>query len=185
MRAVYKCSICKQPKKGHICSGMIETQQRVVTERSTTTKLLLHDLNSDILDKIYQEVANQHRDDIALLKKDYTKFIKDIGYLDIDFRNTNGANEDKFHTVYTWTWNYVYKQMELNKRLVDSIICSYGIAKAISLLWSFCNSDNCKIHIAFCEEMNTPFSGEKMIIQLILCEEVGFNLFKSSSYSIS
>jgi hypothetical protein len=35
-RAVYKCRICKEPKKGHICTGSLETHQFAVTDKGDT-----------------------------------------------------------------------------------------------------------------------------------------------------
>lgn len=141
----------------------------------------LHNLNNDILNKIYEEVIVQNKDEISIFQDKYHKFLSINGYNKIDFKNIPEHEDieyDEIHTkVNDWIWEYVYDIIDQEQ--IDAIICSYGINNALMLLYKF-NKDGlgnnadkiCIENLDNAHEMET----DRVMVELILSEKVNFNL---------
>jgi len=141
----------------------------------------LLNLNHDILNKIYEEVVIQNKDEIAIFQDKYYTFLKQRGYNKIDFQNIpeddDKAYDEKHSNVNEWIWEYVYDILDQSQ--IDTIVCSYGINKALILLYQFNknglgnNADKiCLENLDNAHEMKT----DRVMVELILSEKVNFNL---------
>ena len=132
----------------------------------TSTKI--HELNSDILTRIFEEVSIQNRDEIAIFKSKYDKFIHDKGYGDIDFTNAELCLDHtlKGDKVRHWIYNYI---KNLSQNQINSILCDYGINKALQLKYDYhmgmgdSNTD-------FCEELLLNPADQEMVECIFLNE---------------
>jgi hypothetical protein len=133
----------------------------------TSTKI--HELNSDILTRIFEEVSIQNRNEIAIFKSKYDKFIHDKGYGDIDFTNAELCLDLRADTVHDWIYNYI---KNLSQNQINSILCDYGINKALQLKYDYhigmgdSNTD-------FCEELLLN-PADKEMVELIFLNEAKF-----------
>ena len=143
--------------------------------------LNIQNLNNDILNKIYEEVVIQNKDEIAIFQDKYNSFLKKCGYSKIDFQNIpeddDKEYDEKHSNVNDWIWEYVYDIID--QKQIDAIICSYGINNALSLLYRFNknglgnNADKISIeNLDNAHEMET----DRVMVELILSETVNFNL---------
>ena len=141
----------------------------------------LLNLNHDILNKIYEEVVIQNKDEISIFENKYIIFLKQRGYSNIDFKNIpdedDKSYDEKHSNVNDWIWEYVYDVLDQNQ--IDTIICSYGINNALTLLYKFNrnglgnNADKiCIENLDNAHEMET----DRVMVELILSEKVNFNL---------
>jgi|DEB0MinimDraft_4_1074332.scaffolds.fasta_scaffold60583_2 hypothetical protein len=141
----------------------------------------LQNLNNDILNKIYEEVVIQNKDEISIFENKYIIFLKQRGYSNIDFKNIpdedDKSYDEKHSNVNDWIWEYVYDVLDQNQ--IDTIICSYGINNALTLLYKFNrnglgnNADKiCIENLDNAHEMET----DRVMVELILSEKVNFNL---------
>ena len=91
-----------------------------------------HDLNSDVLSQIFEQVTIQNRNEIAIFKTKYDKFIQDKGYGGIDFTNAEVLVDAKEDEVHDWINSYIDN---LSQNQVNVILCDYGINKALKLMY--------------------------------------------------
>ena len=98
----------------------------------TSDNVKLYQMNTDVLCKIFEEVTIQNRDEIAIFKEKYNKCILDKGYSDRDFNNREF--DSAFEEMEDWIGDYV---SSLKQRQINSILCDYGINKALLLLHDF------------------------------------------------
>ena len=135
------------------------------------TSIKIHDLNSDILTQIFEEVTIQNRDEIAIFKTKYDKFIQDKGYGDIDFTDAQvSADAKEDNEVHDWIYSYINN---LSQNQVNVILCDYGINKAIKLVYDFHTNGMGDSDAEFCEEFlfNPP---DIQMVDLILKDEAKF-----------
>lgn len=137
----------------------------------TSTKI--HELNSDILTRIFEEVSIQNRDEIAIFKSKYDKFIHDKGYGDIDFTNIDFTNAElcldlnlKADKVRHWIYNYI---KNLSQNQINSILCDYGINKALQLKYDY-HMGMCDSNTEFCEELLLNPADQEMVECIFLNE---------------
>ena len=140
------------------------------TDITSPQTVKLEDLNSDILSQIFQEVTIQNRDEIAIFKTKYDKFIQDKGYGGIDFTNAGVLEDDKEDDVHHWISDYL---KNLTQNQVNSILCQYGINKAIKLIYDFHIIGLGDKDAEFCEELLWNPSDMQMV-ELIFKEEAEF-----------
>ena len=130
----------------------------------------IHDLNSDILSQIFEEVTIQNRDEIAIFKTKYDKFIQDKGYGDIDFTNADVCVDHREDEVHDWICDYMNN---LSQNQINVILCDYGINNALKMIYEFhtiamgdCDAD-------FCEDILFNPSDRQMVL-LILKDNANF-----------
>lgn len=132
----------------------------------------IHDLNSDILTQIFEEVTIQNRDEIVIFKSKYDKFIQDKGYGDLDFTNVLSPMfaDDKEDEVHDWICDYM---KNLSQNQINVILCDYGINKAIKLIYDFHTIGMGDNDADFCEELLFNPSDRQMV-ELIFKDEAKF-----------
>ena len=142
----------------------------VCTETSSDASTKIHDLNSDILTQIFEEVTIQNRDEIAIFKTKYDKFIKEKGYGDIDFINAQVCVDDKEDEVHDWICDYM---KNLSQNQINVILCDYGINNALNLIYNYHTIGIGDSDADFCEELliNPP---DRQMVELIFKDEAKF-----------
>lgn len=135
----------------------------------TSDNVKLDQMNTDVLCKIFEEVTIQNRDEIAIFKEKYNKHIIHKGYSDRDFNNLEF--DSAFEDMEDWIGDYV---SSLKQRQINSILCDYGINKALLLLHDFHKigmgdtaDDICEV-IEICQT-------EETMVQLVLSDAVNFH----------
>lgn len=135
----------------------------------TSDNVKLDQMNTDVLCKIFEEVTIQNRDEIAIFKEKYNKRIIHKGYSDRDFNNLEF--DSAFEDMEDWIGDYV---SSLKQRQINSILCDYGINKALLLLHDFHKigmgdtaDDICEV-IEICQT-------EETMVQLVLSDAVNFH----------
>ena len=132
----------------------------------------LHQMNTDILGKIFEEVTNQNKDEVIIFKEKYNQFIVERQYSDRDFCGALGAVlETEFEEVEDWIGNYI---SSLKQTQINSILCNYGINKALLLLRDFHTIGMGDTMDDVYEEIEMCNIEENMT-KLILKDEVNFN----------
>ena len=132
----------------------------------------LHQMNTDILGKIFEEVTNQNKDEVIIFKEKYNQFIVERQYSDRDFCGARGAVlETEFEEVEDWIGNYI---SSLKQTQINSILCNYGINKALLLLRDFHTIGMGDTMDDVYEEIEMCNIEENMT-KLILKDEVNFN----------
>lgn len=133
--------------------------------------LNLSQMNTDILSKIFEEVTIQNKDEVSIFKEKYNQYILENEYTDKDFSDACEFDV-KCDEVEDWIDNYV---SSLKQTQTNSILCNYGINKALMLLRDFHvigmgdNADD------ICEDIEMNLA-EKNMVELILKDAVGFNI---------
>lgn len=89
-------------------------------------------MNTDVLYKIFEEVTIQNRNEVAIFKEKYSEHILDRGYTDKDFNDREFGSA--FEEMEDWIVDYT---SSLKQRQINSILCDYGINKALILLRDF------------------------------------------------
>jgi hypothetical protein len=140
------------------------------TSASGDASTKIHDLNSDILTQIFEEVTIQNRDEIAIFKTKYDKFIQDKGYGDIDFTNAQVCVDDKEDEVHDWICDYMNN---LSQNQINVILCDYGINKALKQIYDFHTIGMGDSDADFCEELLINPSDRQMV-ELIFKGEAKF-----------
>lgn len=134
----------------------------------TSTKI--HELNSDILTRIFEEVSIQNRDEIAIFKSKYDKFIHDKGYGNLDFINADVCVDHREDEVHDWIYDYIDN---LSQNKINVILCDYGINKALKLIYDYHTIGMGDSDAAFCEDLLfTP--SDRQMVRLILKDEAKF-----------
>jgi hypothetical protein len=129
-------------------------------------------MNTDILGKIFEEVTNQNKDEVIIFKEKYNQFIVERQYSDRDFCGARGAVlETEFEEVEDWIGNYI---SSLKQTQINSILCNYGINKALLLLRDFHTIGMGDTMDDVYEEIEMCNIEENMT-KLILKDEVNFN----------
>jgi hypothetical protein len=132
--------------------------------------LNLHQMNTDILSKIFEEVTIQNKDEVAVFREKYNQYILEKEYTDKDFSDACEFDVD-CDEVENWIDNYVTSLKQTQK---NSILCNYGISNALMLLRDFHiigmgdNADD------ICEDIEMKIA-EGNMVELILKDAVGFN----------
>jgi hypothetical protein len=149
---------------------MISPVTKDSTEIGSTTSLKLEELNTDILSQIFNEVTIQNRDEIAIFKAKYEKFIQSKGYGAVDFTNESILIDDKADEVHSWIVDYVH---DLSQNQVNAILVVYGINKALKLMYDFHKIGMGDDDAEFCEEL-TVNPADRDMVDLIFKDEVKF-----------
>ena len=130
----------------------------------------LNEMNTDILSKIFDEVTIQNRDEVAIFTEKYDKFIQSKGYADMDFKDAI-PDCDSFEEVQDWIGDYI---SSLNQAQINSILCDYGINKALMRFHDWYTIGLGDTADDICEEIKMNH-GEENMVQLILNDAVNFN----------
>src|SRR6056300_311041 len=136
----------------------------------------LQSMNNDILRMIYDEVTNQNRDEINIFKLQYNKFIDSKSYCDKDFSYISCESDEEMYSyiqeIEEWINNYI---LQLNQSQMNSIICSYGIQKALILL---CNYHKIAMARTSQDTINTIMNiqSENDMVRLILHDAINFQI---------
>ena len=136
--------------------------------KDTSTKI--HELNTDILTRIFEEVSIQNRDEIAAFKSKYDKFIYDKGYGNLDFTDAGVCEDKREDEVHHWIYNYINN---LSQNQINVILCDYGINKALKLIYNYHTIGMGDSDAEFCEELLFDPSDRQMV-DLILKDEAKF-----------
>ena len=134
-----------------------------------------HDLNSDVLSRIFEEVIIQNRDEIAIFKTKYNKFIQGNGYGDFengvyDFIKTGVSVWDMEDEVIDWIRDYI---KNLSQNQINVILCDYGINKALKLMYDISKKFEMGDDEDFCEKLLSNPSDTQMV-ELIFRDEIQF-----------
>jgi hypothetical protein len=164
------------------------------------TSYKLTDLNSDILNKIYEEITNRNKGEIreiAVFKEKYKKFMEKYGMNPKHFRKWPSDGDGEFDFEINTTYKVIlddpdYKDAEYLAAMIrrwiikysellsldekNNIICWYGIHKVLSLFYDHCQIQRHESESEICGAFTDPNCGlESTFAFLILCDEVEFN----------
>lgn len=127
-------------------------------------------MNTDVFN-FFDEIINQNQDELVIFKDEYDKFIRDRNYHDNNF-SINFCLEDFDATaeVADWIDKYI---CSFNQSQMNSIICNYGINKAMELLYnSYAMETLMNQHDLYQDILD--HKSEKKIIELIFYDKVNF-----------
>ena len=127
-------------------------------------------MNTDILN-FFEDLIKSNQDDLATFKDEYDQFIRDRNYHDKNF-SIDFCLEDFDATaeVADWIDKYIGS---LNQSQKDSIICNYGINKAMELLYnSYAMETFLNEHDLY--QVILDHRSEEKIIELIFYNKVNF-----------
>ena len=163
------------------------------------TSYKLTDLNSDILNKIYEEIINRNKgeiSEIAVFKEKYKKYMEENGFNPKHFRKMPGYGDGEYDVEITRTYQVCLDDPEfmdaenvglmidawivkyahvLPSNEKNNIICWYGMNKAYSLFIDFIK--NFRSHDINLDKylLDDSIDLEIELVYPILCEVVEFN----------
>jgi hypothetical protein len=162
------------------------------------TSYKLTDLNSDILNKIYEEITNRNKGEIreiAVFKESYKKYMEKKGFNPKHFRKMPGCGDGEYDVEITSTYQVcldypefmdanevglmidgwiVDEAADLPSNEKNNIICWYGMNKAYSLFIKYIKNFRHDINLDKYLQ-DDSFDPEMELVYLILCEVVEFN----------
>jgi len=129
--------------------------------------MLFHELPNDIICKIYNHVMKEEVSVLEKFKNVVIDFLaKEKIVVSQSIYNTNEIIDNMIR-------NYIKC---LTKKEIDSIVCEYGISKAMKLLHDYNKICLDKHDTFICHNIANKHNIEESIVELIINDEIGYKI---------